>query len=229
MKPACGRKNDATSKAESSQVDINLSAKALNLNLLLAGTDVELSGSIHVAKAVGQLTDVRCSPTGLTIQVSDGLLNIDLKLQVTVYANVLGIKMSDAGGDVEKQLQKGAEKLKELLAQKSNAVKADPELQRLSALADQAEQNRLVLLKAKPGKKIPEYLMKQHVAAVAGKVKPSLSGVAEMGPEYSEILMFHGENDKAIEARIQQDPLVRLGWVTVEKIPLWMAKGALKP
>src|SRR5690606_26701569 len=53
--------------------------------------------------------------------------------------NVLGIKMSDAGGDVEKQLQKGAEKLKELLAQKSNAVKADPELQRLSALADQAE------------------------------------------------------------------------------------------
>lgn len=91
------------------------------------------------------------------------------------------------------------------------------------------EQNRLVLLKAKPGKKIPEYLMKQHVAAVAGKVKPSLSGVAEMGPEYSEILMFHGENDKAIEARIQQDPLVRLGWVTVEKIPLWMAKGALKP
>ena len=53
--------------------------------------------------------------------------------------NVLGVKMSDAGGDVEKQLQKGAERLKELLAQKSTAVKADPELQRLSALADQAE------------------------------------------------------------------------------------------
>ena len=99
-KLACGRKNDTSSKAESTQVKINLSAKALNLNLLLAGTDVELSGSVNVAQAVGQLTDVRCSPTGLTIQVGNGLLSVDLKLQVTVYANVLGIKIPVVGGPI---------------------------------------------------------------------------------------------------------------------------------
>ncbi len=53
--------------------------------------------------------------------------------------NVLGVKVTDAGGDLEQQLQKGAEKLKELMSQKSGAVKADPELERLSALATSAE------------------------------------------------------------------------------------------
>lgn len=53
--------------------------------------------------------------------------------------NVLGVKVTDNGGDIEQQLQKGAEKLKELIAQKSTAVKADPELERLSKLAEQAE------------------------------------------------------------------------------------------
>jgi uncharacterized caspase-like protein len=60
--------------------------------------------------------------------------------------NVLGIKMSDAGGDIEQQLQSGAEKLKELISQRSTAVKADPELQRLSALADQAETEGAIAL-----------------------------------------------------------------------------------
>jgi uncharacterized membrane protein len=85
---ACGRKNDTSSQAKSTQVQIDLAAKALNLNLALAGTDVELSGSVSVAQAKAQLTDVRCDPTGLTIQVGDGLLTIDLKLQVTVYASL---------------------------------------------------------------------------------------------------------------------------------------------
>lgn len=53
--------------------------------------------------------------------------------------NVLGVKVTDADGDLEQQLQKGAAKLKELMSQKSGAVKADPELERLSALANAAE------------------------------------------------------------------------------------------
>ncbi|KRB77272.1 hypothetical protein ASE01_11080 [Nocardioides sp. Root190] len=94
----CGRKNQVT--AESTQVRVNLSANALNLNLGLAGTNVALSGSISVAQARGQLTDVRCSPTGLTIVVSDGLLNVDLRLQITVFANILGIRIPVIGGPI---------------------------------------------------------------------------------------------------------------------------------
>lgn len=94
----CGRKNQVS--ATSTQVQVNLSASALNLNLLLAGTAVQLSGSIGVAQATGALTDVRCSPTGLTIAVSDGLLTVDLRLQVTVYANVLGIRIPVVGGPI---------------------------------------------------------------------------------------------------------------------------------
>lgn len=94
----CGRKNQVSAK--STQVTVNLAANAANLNLLLAGTNVQLSGSISVAQATGALTDVRCSPTGLTIGVSDGLLNVDLRLQVTVYANVLGIRIPVVGGPI---------------------------------------------------------------------------------------------------------------------------------
>lgn len=96
----CGRKNDSSAQAKSTQVQVNLSANAVNLNLLLAGTDVRLSGSVSVAQASGRLTDVRCDPTGLTIQVSDGLLNVDLRLQVTVYANILGIRIPVVGGPI---------------------------------------------------------------------------------------------------------------------------------
>ncbi len=60
--------------------------------------------------------------------------------------NVLGVKATDSGGDIEQHLRKGAEKLKELIAQKSTAVKADPELERLSKLAEQAESEGAIAL-----------------------------------------------------------------------------------
>ena len=63
--------------------------------------------------------------------------------------DVLGVKATDNGGDVEQQLQKGAEKLKELIAQKPKAVKADPELERLSKLADTAESEGAISLALK--------------------------------------------------------------------------------
>lgn len=94
----CGRKNKA--KAESTQVTVNLAAQAANLNLVLAGTDVTLSGTVKVAKANGLLTDVRCAPAGITVGVSDGLLDVDLKLEVKVYANLLVGKVPVIGGPI---------------------------------------------------------------------------------------------------------------------------------
>jgi uncharacterized membrane protein len=96
----CGRKNSARAVARSTQVRVNLSANAANLNLLLAGTDVRLSGSVSVAQAEGRLTDVRCTPAGITVAVSDGLLNVDLRLQVKVYANILGLRIPVVGGPI---------------------------------------------------------------------------------------------------------------------------------
>ena len=60
--------------------------------------------------------------------------------------NVLGVKVTDAGGDIEQQLQRGAERLKELIVQRSTAVKADPELERLSSLAASAEEEGAIAL-----------------------------------------------------------------------------------
>ena len=63
--------------------------------------------------------------------------------------NALGIKTTDNGGDLQQQLQQGAERLKDLLAQKDDAVKADPELERLSKLADEAEAEGAIALALK--------------------------------------------------------------------------------
>lgn len=63
--------------------------------------------------------------------------------------DALGIKASDDNGDLQKQMAQGAERLKELLAQKPAAVKADPELERLSKLADEAEAEGAIALALK--------------------------------------------------------------------------------
>jgi uncharacterized caspase-like protein len=60
--------------------------------------------------------------------------------------NVLGVKATDNGGDIEQQLKSGAERLKELISDKSDAVKADPELERLSKLAETAESEGAIAL-----------------------------------------------------------------------------------
>jgi uncharacterized caspase-like protein len=60
--------------------------------------------------------------------------------------NVLGVKVTDNGGDIEQQLRAGAERLKELINNKPTSVKADPELERLSKLADAAEAEGAIAL-----------------------------------------------------------------------------------
>lgn len=87
-RPGCGRKNSASAVANSTQVRANVSADALGLDLVLAGTDVSLDGYVGVAAATGRLTDVRCAPTGITVAVADGLLEVDLRLEVTVFAQI---------------------------------------------------------------------------------------------------------------------------------------------
>jgi uncharacterized caspase-like protein len=53
--------------------------------------------------------------------------------------DALGIRANDSSGDMQQQLQKGAERLKQLIAERPEAVRTDPELERLSKLADDAE------------------------------------------------------------------------------------------
>lgn len=60
--------------------------------------------------------------------------------------DVLGVRTDGSGAELIEQLQKGAEKLKELMAQRAVAVKADAELERLSRLADQAEAEGAIAL-----------------------------------------------------------------------------------
>lgn len=84
----CGRKGKAT--AATSQVGLTLNSGLANINLGLVRTKVRLDGSIAVAAAEGLLTDVRCEPPGITVDVRDGLLEVALKLHVKIDA-VFGI------------------------------------------------------------------------------------------------------------------------------------------
>jgi len=60
--------------------------------------------------------------------------------------NVLGVKANAAAGDLEEQLKAGAERLKQLLADRAGNAKADPELERLSGLAAKAEEEGAIAL-----------------------------------------------------------------------------------
>jgi uncharacterized membrane protein len=90
LKPGCGRKNSVGATASSTQVSLTLSATAADVTVPgLLRTNVSLSGTVGAASAEGQLTDVRCNPPGITVAVTDGLIDVDLTLQVSVYANVI--------------------------------------------------------------------------------------------------------------------------------------------
>lgn len=80
----CGRKGEAT--ATTSQVGLTLSSGLANLDLGLVSTKVRLNGSVDVAAAEGVLTDIRCAPPGITVDVRDGLINVALTLQVKIDA-----------------------------------------------------------------------------------------------------------------------------------------------
>ncbi|UMG91068.1 hypothetical protein [Nocardioides sp. TF02-7] len=82
---ACGRANDAAAVATSSAVALDVGAKVLDLDLGEGlRTKVELAAAVRLASAEGRLTDVRCDPAGITVDVSDGLLTVDLSLEVEV-------------------------------------------------------------------------------------------------------------------------------------------------
>ncbi|KRF17862.1 hypothetical protein ASG90_05895 [Nocardioides sp. Soil797] len=94
-KIGCGRKDQAES--QTSQVGLSIDTSAATLDLLVGKTAVELSGTIEVGAAKGKLTDVSCNPNkSIKVAVSDGLLKVDLKLEVTI--KVLGIPV--VGGPI---------------------------------------------------------------------------------------------------------------------------------
>lgn len=86
----CGRANDPGAVADSAAVRLDVSAKALDVDLGPGlRTKAVLSGDVRLASAVGRLTSVRCNPPGITVAVSDGLLTVDLRVDVDV--TLLGI------------------------------------------------------------------------------------------------------------------------------------------
>lgn len=94
-KTACGRRNDPRATARSAQVRVELSSALAPTSLsgvidALVAVRAGISGTVEVASATGRLTDVRCDPAGATVGVSDGLLEVDLTLQVQVRA-LLGL------------------------------------------------------------------------------------------------------------------------------------------
>ena len=93
-KVACGRVQDLA-QARSSAVDTALSATGLDIDLgPTLKTGVNLAGTISAASANGLLTDIRCTPDGITVRVSDGLLDVDLALEVSVRS-LAGIPMAE--------------------------------------------------------------------------------------------------------------------------------------
>ncbi|WP_460798043.1 pilus assembly protein TadG-related protein [Nocardioides pacificus] len=91
----CGRKDVAT--ASTSQVGLELTSSLLSLNLGVLSTEVRLDGVVDVAPAQGTLRDVRCDPgPGITVDVADGLLDVDLTLEVKIDA-VFGLVPAISG------------------------------------------------------------------------------------------------------------------------------------
>lgn len=100
-KVACGRVGDPAATATSTQVTLNVSTTAADVSVPgLLKTNVALSGTVKVAQATGTLTYVGCNPAEIKVAVADGLLGIDLTLNVTVSLNVLGIVIPVVGGPI---------------------------------------------------------------------------------------------------------------------------------
>lgn len=111
LKQGCGRKNNPGATASSTQGTATLSAAAADVEVPgLLRTRVSLTGTVKAASAKGRLTDVRCDPLGVTVAVSDGLLDIDLALEVTVYARVLFVEVPVVSGPIRIRGSKDIEK-----------------------------------------------------------------------------------------------------------------------
>ena len=85
------------------------------------------------------------SPTRSYVEALAGQENVPLDALYGML-DVLGVKATDGNGNLQEQLQKGADRLKELMAQASPAVKSDAELERLSRLANDAEAEGAIAL-----------------------------------------------------------------------------------
>lgn len=97
----CGRAGEAKARAASSSAAVSLSSNAADVTVPgLLRTQVAAAGSVSLAPAVGTLAGIDCSPDGITVPVSGGLTNVDVTLNITVYASVLGVVVPVAQGPV---------------------------------------------------------------------------------------------------------------------------------
>ncbi len=87
------------------------------------------------------------------------------------------------------------------------------------------EEHRLVLLTS--GRRPPDYLMRQHERFMKSNVHASIGGHLHLRDGFAEVLLFHGKDEAALRQTIMRDPLVHLGLVKLEMMPLYMGKGVL--
>jgi uncharacterized membrane protein len=97
----CGRKNSPEAAAQSSAVRLELDSPVADVSVPgLLDTSLGVRGVVEVASAGGQLTDVTCGPEKITVNVSDGLLKVDLNLDLHTDLDLLGIPLLEVSGDV---------------------------------------------------------------------------------------------------------------------------------
>lgn len=88
------------------------------------------------------------------------------------------------------------------------------------------EENRFAYLHGKAA--IPDYLLKEHERWIRNEIRPDVHGPFASA-SFEEAMIFRETEDAGrIKLALQKDPLVRLGWVELEFMPLWMAKGSIK-
>lgn len=100
----CGRKNDPNASAESSALAMELESALAAISIPgLVDTKVGLSGSTSLASAKGQLRDVKCGPESIKVGVSDGLLKVDLTLDLStgIKLGLLGVDLYRVSGAIK--------------------------------------------------------------------------------------------------------------------------------
>lgn len=72
-------------------------------------------------------------------------------------------------------------------------------------------------------------VLKQHGAFLKDTLKPKLDGQIMRNSAFEQVIFVASTDTKAVQAEFDRDPLVRLGYVAMEIMPLWTNPGVFKP
>ncbi|MEQ1899648.1 MAG: caspase family protein [Devosia sp.] len=161
--------------------------------------------------------------------------------------NVLGVDVAE-GDDLQQKLQTGAARLKELLAERSVAVKSDSELERFSKLAEAAESEGAIALALKyrdeasaradwllADKQVEAERLKQDMVDIAQTYADN-AATAVLNFDHARAAELYGkayaavadwDKPKALDFKVKQgDALTDRGYYTTENAALEAALAA---